>query len=346
MHKILTASLLIAASLMTLACEKKDQKTEQSQDLTLTLYSSRNEQLIQPILDLYTQETGVKFQLITGKDGALIEKLKAEGKRSPADLLLTVDAGNLWYAASEQLLAPVESPILEAAIPSYLQDDSNRWFGFSLRARTIVYHPDRIQASELSTYQDLGSPKFKGRLVLRSSQKVYNQSLVAMFIERFGADSAQKVVQNWVANLAIAPTSNDDEVMEALQAGKGDVGIVNTYYYGRLKAKDSSLKLKLFWPNQSGTDSTDGVHINVSGMGIVASSSQAAAAQKFLEWLVSPKVQEQFAALNQEFPVISGIAKDPEVASWGEFRASQTPMSVYGQRQAEATRLMQSAGYQ
>ncbi|MDP2154494.1 MAG: extracellular solute-binding protein, partial [Sulfuricella sp.] len=200
----------------------------------VVVYSARNEQLIKPMFDAYTKETGVRIKFVTDKEGALLQRLKAEGENTPADMLITVDAGNLWEAAREGSLKPVQSKVLASNIPAHLRDPGNQWFGLSVRARTIFFNNQKVKPAELSTYEDLGSPKWKGRLCLRTSKKVYNQSLVAMMIAEHGEAKTEQIVRSWVANLAAAPASNDNAVMEAIAAGQGDVGIVNTYYFGRL----------------------------------------------------------------------------------------------------------------
>ena len=200
----------------------------------LVVYSARNEQLIKPLFDAYTKETGTPIKFLTGSESALLEKLKTEGAATPADILITVDAGNLWLAASQGVLAKVKSKTLDANIPKHLRDPDGRWYGFSVRARTIVYNTNKVKPSDLSTYEDLADSKWKGRLCLRTSKKVYNQSLTAMLIAQHGEKKTEELVKGWVANLAVEPFSNDTKVMEAIAAGQCDVGIVNTYYYGRL----------------------------------------------------------------------------------------------------------------
>ena len=211
-------------------------------DEEVVVYSARNEQLIKPMFDAYTKETGVKIKFITDKEGPLMQRLKVEGENTPADLLLTVDAGNLWQAAQEGLLSPVKSKILSSNIPSYLRDPGNQWFGLSVRARTLVYNTQKLKPSELSTYEDLADPKWKGRLCLRTSKKVYNQSLVAMMIAEHGEVKTEQIVRGWVANLATDVFPDDTKLMEAIAAGQCDVGIANTYYYGRLIEKSPNCR--------------------------------------------------------------------------------------------------------
>jgi len=307
----------------------------------LVVYSARKEHLIKPLFDEYTKETGTKISFITDKAGPLLQRLEAEGKNTRADLLVTVDAGNLWHAAREGVLQPVESEVLKSNIPANLRDPGNQWFGLSLRARTIVYSTERVRPEELSTYEDLGDPKWKGRLVLRTSKKVYNQSLVAMLIAEHGEAETEKIVKSWVGNLATEPFSNDTNTMQAILAGQGDVGVVNTYYFGRLLKKDPDLKLALFWPNQG----TSGVHVNISGAGVTRYAKNRDAAVKFLEWLSSAKAQNMFADANMEYPVNQEVKTHPYVATWGEFKANERNLALAGQLQEAAIKLMDRAGY-
>lgn len=307
----------------------------------LVVYSARKEHLIKPLFDEYTKETGTKISFITDKAGPLLQRLKAEGKNTRADLLVTVDAGNLWHAAREGVLQPVESEVLKSNIPANLRDPGNQWFGLSLRARTIVYSTERVRPEELSTYEDLGNPKWKDRLVLRTSKKVYNQSLVAMLIAEHGEAETEKIVKSWVGNLATEPFSNDTKTMQAILAGQGDVGVVNTYYFGRLLKKDPDLKLALFWPNQE----TSGVHVNISGAGVTRYAKNRDAAVKFMEWLSSAKAQNMFADANMEYPVNQEVKTHPYVATWGEFKANERNLALAGQLQEAAIKLMDRAGY-
>ncbi len=307
----------------------------------IVVYSARNEQLIKPLFDAYTAETGTPIKFITDKEGPLLERLKAEGKSTPADMLLTVDAGNLWLAAKEGVLAKVNSKVLKANIPAHLRDPGNQWFGLSVRARTIVYGTARVKPADLSTYEALGDANWKGRLCLRTSKKVYNQSMVAMMIARLGEAKTEKIVKSWVANLATDPFPDDTKLMEAIVAGQCDVGIVNTYYFGRLKQKQPEAPITLFWPNQKDR----GVHVNVSGAGITAHAKHRKAAVKFLEWLSSEKAQNLFADENLEYPANPKIKPHASVAAWGKFKQDTINVSQAGSLQAKAVMLMDRAGY-
>ena len=307
----------------------------------LVVYSARNEHLIKPLFDAYTAETGIKIRYATDKAGALLQRLKAEGDNTKADLLITVDAGNLWHAANEGLLETVNSSVLNNNVPESLRDPGNRWFGLSKRCRTIVYSTERVDPADLASYEALGDARWKGRLLLRTSKKVYNQSLVAMLIAEHGEAAAESIVRSWVANLAAAPFSNDTKAMEAILAGQGDIALVNTYYFGRLQQKTPNLELALFWPNQD----SSGVHINVSGAGVIKASKNKQAAIRFLEWLSSEKAQNLFADVNLEYPVNPKVKPDAQVAAWGSFKESKLNLAKAGEFQGAAIKLMDRAGY-
>ena len=307
----------------------------------VVVYSARIEQLIKPMFDAFTQDTGIAVKFITDNEGALLARLKAEGKNTPADMLITVDAGNLWEAAREGLLRPVESKTLDANIPAHLRDPQKQWFGLSVRARTMVYNTQKVKPAELSSYEDLAEPKWKGRLCLRSSKKVYNQSLVAMMIAEHGEAKTEQIVKGWVANFATDPLSDDTRTMEFVAAGKCDVTLVNTYYYGRLLTKNPALPLAIFWPNQAGS----GVHINVSGAGITKGAKNEQAAIKLLEFLSSERAQNLFADINMEYPANPRIKPDPVVAAWGSFKQNPMNVATAGELQAAAVKLMDRAGY-
>lgn len=307
----------------------------------LVVYSARNEQLIKPLFDAYTKESGVEVKFITGKAGSLLQRLKAEGDNTPADLLITVDAGNLWQAANMGLLQPVSSTKLSEAIPAHLRDPDNRWFGLSVRARTIVYNTDKLNHSDLSTYEDLADPKWRGKLCLRTSKKVYNQSLVAMMIAEHGESQTEAIIKGWVANLATKPFSSDTKMMKAVAAGQCEVGIGNTYYFGRLEDKDPTIPLKLFWPNQQGS----GVHVNISGGGVTKYAGNVNGATALLEWLASDKAQNLFSDSNHEYPANAHVKPSAQVAAWGNFKGNQVNVAKAGELQVDAVKLMDRVGY-
>ena len=305
------------------------------------VYSTRSEQLLGPLLEAYTNETDIKIDLITDKFETLLHRLKTEGKDTRADLLITVDAGDLWHATRAGVLQSINSTTLKENIPKAYSDPSLHWFGLSLRARAIVYSTERVKPEELSTYEALGMRKWRGRLLLSTSDKIYNQSLVAMLIAEHGETITEKFISSWVANLAKEPFPTDTMVMEAILAKQGDVGIVNTYYFGRLLKKNPNLKLALYWPNQE----TGGCHVNISGAGVTRYSKHPEVAIKFLEWLSSSKAQNLFADVNMEYPINPKVAAHPSVADWGVFKASQQNLVIAGLLQDAAIRIMARADY-
>ncbi|MEM7611810.1 MAG: extracellular solute-binding protein [Pseudomonadota bacterium] len=305
----------------------------------VVVYSSRAEQLIEPIFTEFTKSTGIPVEYVTDDPQPLIARLQAEGDVTPASVLLTVDAGNLWFAAEQGVLQPVESELLTQTVPAYWRDTQNQWFGLSLRARTIIFDNRKLSAEDLIGYQDLADEKWQGRLCLRTSKKVYNQSLVAMMIAAVGEEQTEAVVSGWVSNLAEEPFSNDTRLIEAVADGRCEVGIVNTYYLGRLQ-REQSLPVSIFWqPAEFG-----GVHVNVSGAGIVKHAANAEGAARLLEWLATDG-QTLFASKNLEYPVLRSTANDPIVEAWGDFDASEQSLVDAGRYQADAVRLMDRVGY-
>ncbi|WP_374354819.1 extracellular solute-binding protein [Chitinimonas sp.] len=307
----------------------------------VTVYSARIEQLIKPLFEAFTKDTGIKVKYITDKEGPLMERLKAEGSSTPADLLLTVDAGNLWQASQLGLLKPAKSSVLEANIPAHLRDPKGEWFGLSVRARTMFYNSEKLKPAQLSSYEDLADPKWKGKLCLRSAKKVYNQSLVATLIARHGEAKTEQIVKGWVANLATDPFADDTMMLKAIAAGQCEVGIANTYYFGRLIEKEPKLPLALFWANQA----SSGVHVNVSGAGITRHAKNEKAALKLLEWLSAESAQKRYADENMEYPVNPKVSADPIVAGWGGFKQDPVNVAKAGELQAAAVKLMDRAAY-
>jgi iron(III) transport system substrate-binding protein len=331
---------------MLVGCDHPGQRNEAAPGdneipAELVVYSERKESLIQPILERYSRETGIRVRWLTDAAPVLIERLAAEGGATRADLFMAVDAGSLWQAAERGLLLPLQSGVLDEAVPAHLRDPDGRWFGLSQRARTIVYSTERVDPTELSTYAALAEPDWRGRLCLRSSRKVYNQSLTAMLIERLGVAETERILGGWVANLATAPFADDSQLAQAIRAGQCDVGIINTYYLGRLQKDEPGFPVQVFWADQQDA----GVHVNISGAGVVAAARNPVAAQALLEWLASPAVQREFAAMNLELPVRAGSELDPVVEAWGEFRPDPINVVVAGQRQAEAVKLMDRIGW-
>ena len=307
----------------------------------LTVYTSRQPQLIEPIVEQFTNETGIKVNLLSGNAQELMERIDIEGEDSPADIFMTVDAGVLWQAAERDILAKIDSEILNENIPAHLRDSKNEWFGLSKRARTIVFSSDQFKDNDFSTYEDLADPKWKGKLCLRTSKKVYNRSLIASMIDAYGFDKSKEVVSGWVSNLATEVFSNDTNALKAVSSGQCGVTIVNTYYLARLLDDPEYNNLSLFWANQSDR----GVHVNISGAGVVKTSKNKKNAVLFLEYLSSSKAQDFYASANKEYPVLIGAKIDESIENWGSFSEHTINVSKLGSLQKEAVFLAQEVGY-
>ena len=332
-------SLALSLIVSTLAMGSISQIQAATNDVTV--YSSRKEHLIQPLFQQFTKQTGVEVNYLTGNGGDLIERLKLEGENTPADMFMTVDAGDLWYAGTQGIFQPIVTETIKSNIPSYLRDPNGLWTGLSVRARTIVYSTDRVNESDLSTYGDLASNEWNKKLCLRTSKKIYTKSLVASIIHNRGVDDASEIIEGWVNNLAAVPNAKDSHVMDAILAGQCDVGLVNTYYFGRLIEKNPDAPLKLYWANQD----TSGVHVNVSGAGITNNASNPSGAIQLLEWLSSAEAQAIYGSLNKEYPANQNIDSDDIVSSWGDFKQDRMNLSIAGELQADAVKLMQKLGY-
>ncbi|MGB3829970.1 MAG: extracellular solute-binding protein [Ornithinimicrobium sp.] len=306
-------------------------------DQVVRVYSARHYDLEQAF-EKFNEETGIKVEFLFGTDAELREKIEAEGEDTQADVYMTVDAGNLANAAEQGVFAPVQSDVLDAAVPEGLRDPQDRWFGLAQRARTIIYSPERVDPSELSTYEDLADPRWKDRLCLRQSTATYTQSLVASMIAADGEQQTEDVVRGWAENAEIF--NNDVEIIENIASGKCDVGIVNHYYLAQKLAENPDLPVDLFWANQD----TTGVHVNISGAGVTANADDPELAQQLLEWLATDG-QEEFVGDNYEFPVNPDVAPGPIIAGFGSFTAQDVDAVAYGELNAAAVELMAKAGY-
>jgi iron(III) transport system substrate-binding protein len=306
----------------------------------LTVYSSRSHYGSESVFEAFTRATGIRLVFFHGNNNEVFERLKGEGPRTRADVLLTVDAGNLWNAAREGLLARVDSPVLNANIPPHLRDADRRWFGLAVRARTIMYSTERVRPADLSTYASLGDPKWRGRLCLRTSGNTYNQSLLGALIRQDGEAAVEALVRGWVANGPIY-VNGDTQILEAIAAGRCDVGLANTYYLARLIDKDARFPVAPFWADQQG----GGVHVNVSGAGVTAHAKHREAAIRLLEFLSTPEAQETLAAASFEYPANPAVPPGPILQRWGPFKAQTVGVSAAGESQAAAVRLADRAGY-
>jgi iron(III) transport system substrate-binding protein len=313
----------------------------------VNLYSSRHYDTDVALYDGFTEQTGIAVNLIEGDADELIERIKAEGRNSPADVLITVDAGRLWRADDAGLLQPVSSQVLDEAIPAELRHPEGKWFGLSQRLRGVVYAKDRVDPSEITSYEDLADPKWQGRICIRSSTNVYNQSLVASMIEANGVEATEAWAQGLIDNLARPPQGGDTDQIEAVAAGECDLAVVNHYYFVRLLESDSederavADKVDIVFPNQDGR----GAHANVSGAGVVATAPNQENAVKFLEYLTTPEAQAYFAEGNYEFPVVDGVKLDPVLEQWGEIKTDAINAAKLGENNPEAVKLMDRVGW-
>lgn len=342
MTRFLSMRMLLAAAAFGVAAPAV------AQDRVVNVYSSRHYQTDEKLYSDFTKATGIKVNLIEGKEDPLIERIKSEGANSPADVLITVDAGRLWRAEQLDLFAPVKSPVLEGRIPASFRHPEGKWFGFSYRARAIAYHKDKVKPGEIAGYADLADPKWKGRICVRSSSNIYNLSLLAALVDHWGEDKARQWAKAVKDNMAREPKGGDTDQIKAVAAGECDVAITNHYYYVRLmnsdKPEDKKVveKVALLWPDQNGR----GTHVNVSGAGLIKTAPHKEAAIKFLEYLASDQAQAYFAAGNNEWPVVPSAAySNPALASLGRFKADSLNVSVLGKSQALAQKIYDQVGW-
>jgi iron(III) transport system substrate-binding protein len=313
----------------------------------LNVYSSRHYQTDEALYHSFTEQTGIRINRIEGKGDALIERIRSEGANSPADVLITVDAGRLWRADQAGLFQPVRSKLLEQRIPANLRHPEGRWYGFSSRARLILYNKTAVRPGEIERYEDLADPKWRDRICIRSGANIYNQSLLGSLIAALGEDDAETWARGVVANFARDPKGGDTDQIRSVAAGECDVGVANSYYYVRLasskKAEDREAAdaVGLVFPNQAGR----GTHINVSGAGVLKHAPHEEAAIRFLEYLASAEAQSYFADGNNEHPVVDGVAPNSALRSLGAFKADPLNVAVYGENQPAAQRIFDRAGW-
>lgn len=308
----------------------------------LNLYSSRHYQTDESLYSGFTRQTGIRINRIEAGEDALIERIRNEGARSPADVLVTVDAGRLWRAEQAGLFQPVKSAVLDARIPASLREPGGLWFGFSLRARLIAYNKAKVKPSEVPTYESLAEPKWKGRLCMRSSTNIYNLSLMGAIIEHVGERKAEQWAQAVKANLARDPRGGDTDQLKSVAAGECDVTISNQYYYARLVRSDKAeereiaAKLGVVFPNQASW----GTHVNISGAGVLKHAPNRQAAVKFLEYLASDEAQRYFADGNNEWPVVAGVKPgNPVLKLFGAFKQDALNVAVLGRNQPGAQKI-------
>uniref|UniRef100_A0A486XUU4 Ferric iron ABC transporter, iron-binding protein n=1 Tax=Rheinheimera sp. BAL341 TaxID=1708203 RepID=A0A486XUU4_9GAMM len=338
--KSVKALSLIGAAVVTALCNFAAAHASE-----VNIYSARQEELIKPLLDKFSASTGIKVNLITGKPDELISRMASEGRNSPADLLISTDVGRLYRAKQQGVLQTIESQVLTDTIPTEMRDPSGQWFGLTMRARPILYVPGKVDPAELSTYADLTSPKWKGRICIRSSDNIYNQSMTASIIAHEGAAQAESWAKGLVANFAMPPKGGDRDQIKAAAAGVCDIAIANTYYLGGMladpKEKAAAGKVKVFWPNQADR----GTHINISGAGVAKYAPNKTEAIKLLEYMTTADAQQWYAETNHEYPVRAGVETSAILQGFGEFKADQLQLDKLGELNAEAIRVMDRAGW-
>ncbi len=313
----------------------------------VNVYSARKENLIKPLLSEFANRTDIQVNLITGKADALLQRIVSEGEHSPADVLITVDAGRLYRAQQAEVLQPVDSKILRDSIPEQYREPEGYWFALSLRARPILYAGDRVQPEELSTYEALSDPHWLKKICIRSSNNIYNQSLVASLLAHLGEKDTLRWSQGLVGNLARPPQGGDRDQIRAVAAGQCDLAVANSYYLGKMLAskdpaqRQAAEKVKIFWPNQEGR----GVHVNISGGAVTKYSKNKASAIKLLEFLASDDAQQWYAKTNFEYPVKPGIRPSKLLENWGQFKADSLNLHRLGELNANAVMIMDRAGW-
>lgn len=313
----------------------------------VNVYSARKEQLIKPLLDRFTDETGIKVNLITSKADALLKRLQSEGKNTPADIFITTDAGRLHRAKEADVLQPAIDTELQKKVPNHLQDAEHFWLGLTTRARVIVYAKDRVQLSELKSYEDLADKKWHKRICIRSSNNIYNQSLVASMIANNGEKATETWVNGLVKNMARKPKGGDRDQVKAVAAGQCDIAVVNTYYLGQMingkdKAQqEAASKVAVFWPNQNDR----GTHINVSGIAVTKYAKNKDNAVKLIHYLLRPSSQAWYAEKNNEYPVILDAQLSDTLKAWGWFHSDALNLTKLGELNSEAVKIMDRAGW-
>ncbi|SHK41391.1 Fe(3+) ABC transporter substrate-binding protein [Tepidibacter formicigenes] len=347
-RKLILALLSLVFSVFLLVgCSSSDEEVAGNEEQVVNLYTSRHYDADKELYELFTKETGIKVNVVEGKSDELIERLAREGEDTESDILIVADAGRLHRAKEQNLLQSVESETLENNIPENLRDKDNQWYGLTVRGRVLVYSKDRVNPSDLSTYEDLTNPKWKGKILVRSSSNIYNQSLLASFIEINGEEEAKKWAKGLVENMAREPKGNDRDQAKAVVAGEGDIAIMNTYYIGKLLNSSDPEEVKVgkqvgvFFPNQD----TTGTHINVSGAGVTKYAKNKENAIKFIEFLSSEKAQKLFAQANYEYPVNKNVEPSDLLKSWGEFKTQNISLNKLGENNKRAVEIFNEVGW-
>lgn len=333
---------LVAGIAMLAACGARSNQSAEAGAGEVNLYSARHYDGDKEVLARFTEETGIRVNVIEGRPDELVARIQSEGEASPADLFVAADAGAMWRAQQANLFQPTQSETLNAAIPANLRDPEGRWFGFARRARVVAYDSSKVRPDEIDTYEKLASPRFRGKLCARSSDSVYNLSLVGALIEAWGPQRAEEWARGIVANMARPPEGGDRDQIRAIGAGVCDVAITNSYYYIRMAhgedAGDRAIteRVKLAFPSLDG----QGAHVNVSAGGVLARAPHRDNAVRLLEYLASAESQTRISRSNNEYPASPNVPAPEPVAAYANFTAHPMPVSAFAARQPEAQSIM------
>lgn len=337
--KLFVVISIVATTLMSTISAVKAQE--------INVYSARKETLIKPLLDKFSESTGIKVNLVTGSADALITRMQSEGQFSPVDILITTDAGRLVRAKNAGLTQALSSPEIDKIVPHHLRDENNHWFGLTLRARPVMYDPKRVNASDLKSILDLAKPQYKGQICIRSSGNIYNQSMVAALTLELDAPSVEQWAKGLVENMGRSPKGGDRDQIKAVAAGQCTIAVANTYYLAGMLSSDDATereqasKVKVLWTDQD----SFGTHVNISGAAIAKHAPNAANAKQLLTYMLLPESQHWYAQQNHEYPVRSDVPWSQLMQSFGKFKAQSVSLEAVGEGNADALRLMDRAGW-
>ncbi|HUH29362.1 Fe(3+) ABC transporter substrate-binding protein [Gelidibacter sp.] len=342
MSNFLKLGFIMCLMTLIVACGDSSTKTQE-----VNVYTHRHYKADDELFNKFTEETGIKVNIVNASADELIQRLETEGENSNADILITVDAGRLYRAQSKDLLQPVRSEILEANIAPEFREKQGYWYGMTYRARIIAYAKDRVNPEDIKTYEDLADPKWKGKIVIRSSENVYNQSLLASIILADGEEKAKEWAEGVVANMARNPKGSDRDQVKAVASGEGDIAVVNTYYIGlmlndeNVEERKAGESVGIIFPNQDGR----GTHVNVSGIGVTKHAPNKDNAIKLMEFLSGEEAQQVLANINYEYPINPKATKASILKSWGDFKADSVELYKLGENNSKAVMIFDQAGW-
>lgn len=344
MNKFFNFGLILMSLIFIVSCGKTESSADEQ---VVNVYTHRHYKADDQLFKKFTEQTGIKVNIVNATADELIQRLETEGAESQADLLITVDAGRLYRAQSSDLLQAVHSDILDQNVPAHFREKDGLWHGMTYRARIIAYNKERVNPDDLKNYEDLADPKWEGKILTRSSEHVYNQSLLASIMLADGEEKAKEWAQGVVNNFARNPKGSDMDQIKAVYAGEGDLAIVNTYYVGLLvnhedpEAKKAGESVGIIFPNQDNR----GTHVNISGMGVTKYAPHKENAIKLMEFLSGEEAQQMLANLNYEFPINPNAQKSDTTVSWGEFKADEVELYELGKLNSEAVKIFDEVGW-